>query len=106
MAAFTRCLTINIRLHPLRQTGHSQTLTRPNQVRLRYGSRVRLARLRVTDYSVPTLARLPCERVIAWVSSFQLTRQARLGLAHRSGDILLATGVSRWLSKGGRYAAL
>src|SRR5205823_15114841 len=32
MAASTRCLTIDIRLHPLRQTGHSQTLTRLNHV--------------------------------------------------------------------------
>jgi hypothetical protein len=84
MTAFTRCFATGIRLHPLRQTGHSHTLTRLNQVRLRYGSRVRLARLRVVDYSNSTRLRgYRVERVITWVSSFQLTRQARLGLAHR-----------------------
>src|SRR5437667_11418461 len=49
---FTRCSTTDVRLHPLRQTGHSQKrLTRLNRVRLRCGSRVCLARLRVVDYS-------------------------------------------------------
>ena len=72
---YTRYSTIDIRLHPLRQTGHSQTLTRLNQVRLRCGSRVRLARLRVADYSNSTRLRgYVDERVISTVSSFQLTR--------------------------------
>lgn len=31
----------------------SLCVTRPNRVRLRYGSRVHLTRLRVTDYSAP-----------------------------------------------------
>ena len=35
-------------------------LTRPNRVRFRYGSQVRLARLRAWDCSSPALARLPC----------------------------------------------
>src|SRR5215831_13524371 len=48
---FTRYSTIDGRLHPLRRTGHSHTLTRLNRVRLRCGSRVRLARLRDADYS-------------------------------------------------------
>ena len=62
------------------------TLTRLNRVRLRYGSRVCLARLRVGDYSHSTRLRgYVDERVIPTVSSFQLTRRARFVLALRSG---------------------
>ena len=75
MAACTRYLTIDIRLHPLRRTGHSQSLTRLNRVRLRCGSRVCLARLRDADCSNSTRLRgYLDERVIPRVSSFQLTR--------------------------------
>jgi REP element-mobilizing transposase RayT len=49
-AAFALYLTASIRLHPRGRTGHLQVpLTRPNRVHLRYGSRVRLARLRRTN---------------------------------------------------------
>ena len=52
-AALALCFTTSIRLHPRGRTGHLQEpLTRPNRVHLRYGSRVRFARLRRTDYSV------------------------------------------------------
>ena len=51
------------------------TLTRPNRVRLRCGSRVRLARLRDGDCSHSTRLRgYVDERIISTVSSFQLTR--------------------------------
>jgi hypothetical protein len=60
------------------------TLTRLNRVRFRCSSQVCLARLRVGDYSLPTRLRgYVDERVISTVSSFQLTRLARLVLAHR-----------------------
>jgi hypothetical protein len=52
-AALAPCFTASVRLHPQGRTGHLQVpLTRPNRVHLRYGSRVRLARLRRTNYSV------------------------------------------------------
>ena len=52
-AALAPCFTASVRLHPRGRTGHLQEpLTRPNRVHLRYGSRVRFARLRRTDYSV------------------------------------------------------
>jgi hypothetical protein len=35
------------------RTGHSHRVTRPNRVRLRYGSHIRCPRLRFTDYSAP-----------------------------------------------------
>ena len=54
MVACTHCFTIGGRLHHVWQLGRSRfCVTRPNRVRLRYGSRVRLTRLRVTDYSAP-----------------------------------------------------
>src|SRR5438105_10910761 len=60
-------------------------LTRLNRVRLRCGSQVCLARLRDGDYSHSTRLRgYVDERAISTVSSFQLTRSARLILAHRS----------------------
>ena len=53
-------------------------------VRFRCGSQVCLARLRVGDYSHSTRSRgYVDERVISTVSSFQLTRWARLRLAHQ-----------------------
>jgi len=52
-AAFALSFTASIRLHPRGRTGHPQVpLTRPNRVHFRYGSRVRLAGLRRTNYSV------------------------------------------------------
>jgi len=59
-------------------------VTRPKQVRLRYGSRVRRTRLRITNCSAPALDWLPAERVIRRMNSFQFIRSARLGLAHQS----------------------
>jgi hypothetical protein len=47
------CFAAGVRLHPRGRTGHLQVpLTRPDRVHLRYGSRVRLTRLRQTNYSV------------------------------------------------------
>jgi hypothetical protein len=52
-AASALCFAASVRLHPRGRTGHLQVpLTRPNWVHLRYGSRVRSARLRRTNYSV------------------------------------------------------
>src|SRR5437867_9485547 len=74
MAAIPAVSTIGGRLHPLRQTGHSQSLTRLNRVRLRCGSRFCLARLRDADCSNSTrLLGYVDERAISTVSSFQLT---------------------------------
>ena len=52
-AALAPCFAASVRLHPRGRTGRLQVpLTRPNRVHLRYGSRVRFARLRRTNYSV------------------------------------------------------
>jgi len=61
----------------------SQSLTRPKRVRLRYGSRFRLSRLRQIGLPRPTLDRLLVKRTIYKVNSFQFTRLTRLGLAHQ-----------------------
>ena len=53
-------------------------VTRPDRVRLRYGSRLRRAGLRVRDCSAPAPAWLPVEQVIRWITSFQVIRDARL----------------------------
>jgi hypothetical protein len=58
-------------------------VTRPNQVRLRYGSRVRFSGLHRADRSTAVPESLSAERVIRRVNSFQFTRSARLGLAHQ-----------------------
>jgi hypothetical protein len=53
-AASALYFTASIRLHPRGRTGHLQApLTRPDRVHLRYGSRIRLTRLRQTNYFVP-----------------------------------------------------
>ena len=59
------------------------SVTRPIRVRLRYGSRVCRTRLRTANCSTPALVWLPVVRVIYRMNSFQFTRSARLGLAHR-----------------------
>jgi hypothetical protein len=64
------------------------SLTRPNRVRFRYGSRVRLTRLRQTGSPRPALDRLLVKRAIYKVNSFQSTRSTRLGLAHQDNRIL------------------
>ena len=85
MAAYTRFFTIGGGLHhssagrPL-----SSCVTRPNRVHLRYGSRVRSAGLRPFGLLRRPPAPLPAERTINRVTSFQVTRSARLGLAHQS----------------------
>jgi hypothetical protein len=61
----------------------STCVSRPNRVRLRYGSRVRLTRLRLMELLPCTLARLLVERTIYKVNSFQFTGKTRLGLAHQ-----------------------
>jgi len=62
--AYSRFLSTSGRLHHLRQAGRPSThVTRPNQVHFRYGSQVRLTRLRQTGLLRPTLARLHAERV-------------------------------------------
>ncbi len=54
VVALALYFTTGSRLRHVWQLGGSHLiLTRPNRFRLRYGSRVRLARLRVTDCSVP-----------------------------------------------------
>ncbi len=81
--ALTLCFSVGGRLPLLGQTGRSHSgVTRPNRVRLRYGSHVRRTRLRAADRSVNALDWLPVERVIHRVNSFQFTRSARLNLAH------------------------
>ena len=52
-------------------------VTRPMRVRLRYGSQVRLPRLRRLDCSSTALGWLRVERAIHTVNSFQFTRSAR-----------------------------
>ena len=58
-------------------------VTRPNRVRLRYGSGVRFPELHRTDCSATAPGSLSAERVIRRVNSFQFTRSVRLGLAHQ-----------------------
>jgi len=87
MVAFARCFTIGSGLHhfsagwPL-----SIGVTRPNRVHLRYGSRVRSARLQPFGLLRGPPAPLPAERAISRVTSFQVIRSARLVLAHRKHE--------------------
>jgi hypothetical protein len=62
----------------------STCVTRPNQVHLRYGSRVRSAGLRLHRLLRAPPAPLPAERAINRVPTLQGTRSARLILAHRT----------------------
>ena len=59
------------------------SVTRPNRVRLRYGSQVCFPGFHQTDYSVPLRFRYTYERAIYMVNSFQFTRSTRLILAYR-----------------------
>jgi len=86
-------------------------VTRPKQVRLRYGSRVRFPGLRRADRSTTTPRSLSAERVIRRLNSFQFTRSARLGLAHqrsqrRRKDVeeIPEMSVSRSYAAFGRHA--
>ena len=77
--AYSRFFSTGGRLHHLWQAGRPSThVTRPNQVHFRYGSQVRLTRLRQTGLLRPTLAWLHAERVIHMVDSFHSTRLASL----------------------------
>ena len=82
--AFSRFFTAGTRFHHLRQPDHSHLcISRPNQVRLRYGLRFRLSRLRQVGLLRLALDWLHVIREIHMVSSFQLTRSASLILAHQ-----------------------
>jgi hypothetical protein len=78
MAAFTRCLTINVGFINFGSLATPNGVTRPNRVRLRYGWRLCLPRLQPADYSDRLLSWLHGERALTMVSTFQLTRTARL----------------------------
>ena len=56
------------------------SVTRPNRVRLRYGSQVCFPGFRRTDCSAPLQFRYTYERAIYMVNSSQFTRSARLSL--------------------------
>jgi hypothetical protein len=56
----------------------SISVTRPNRVRLRYGSQVCFPGFHQTDYSAPLRFSYMYERAIYMVNSFQFTRSARL----------------------------
>ena len=62
----------------------SISVTRPNRVRLRYGSQVCFPGFRQTDYSAPLRFSYMYERAIYMVNSFQFTRSARLILVFPS----------------------
>ena len=65
----------------------SNSVTRPNRVRLRCGSQVCLTGFHQPDYSDPLRLDYTYERAIYMVSSLQLTRAARLSLVfQRRGD--------------------
>jgi len=101
MAASARFFTIGSGLHhssagwPL-----SICVTRPNRVHLRYGSRVRSAGLRPFGLLRGPPAPLPAERAINRVTSFQVTRSARLSLAHRGRKSGQAIIIDRYPSAG------
>ena len=59
------------------------SVTRPNRVRLRYGSQVCFPGFHQMDYSIPLRFRYTYERAIYMVNSFQFTRPARLSLVFR-----------------------
>jgi hypothetical protein len=61
----------------------SPSFTRPNRVRLRYGSQVCVPGFRQKDYSASLRFRYMHERAIYMVNSFQFTRSARLGLVYQ-----------------------
>jgi len=82
MAACAHYFTTGTRLHQTWKTGHFPfALTGPYRVRLRYGSRVRLPRLRPAGLLPLTLDWLPVERAITGQAPFSLQDQTRLILA-------------------------
>src|ERR1019366_8603007 len=60
----------------------SSSVTRPNRVRLRYGSQVCFPGFHQPDYSDSLRFRYMHERAIYMVNSFQFTRSARLSLVY------------------------
>ncbi len=81
-AAFAPCFTASVRLHPRGWTGHLQApLTRPNWVYLRYGSQVRLTRLRRMNYFT--------SRSLGYLSNGQL--QGKLLSAYKISQALPGT---------------
>jgi len=82
-AASARCFTAGIRLHPIRRTGRPRSKCNEAET----GSLA--LRLTPSSHGASTAGsprqppdRLHGERASSMVSSFQLTRPARLGLAH------------------------
>jgi len=55
----------------------STSITRPNRVRLRYGSQVCLPGFHRTEHSIPLRFRYLYERAIYTVNSFQFTRSSQ-----------------------------
>jgi len=64
------------------------SVTRPNRVRLRYGSQVCLPGFHQTDCSASLQFSYMHERAIYMVNSSQFTRSARLSLVHPSRSII------------------
>ena len=84
MAVYTHFFTTGRGLHNSPEgRPHSNCVTRPDQVHLRYGSRVRSAGLRPFGLLRGPPAPLPVERVSNRVTTVQTTRSDRLSLAHR-----------------------
>jgi Recombinase zinc beta ribbon domain len=83
-SAYARCFPDDTRLRLIRQLGHLLGVTRPKRVRLRYGSRARLARLRTLHYWIRTLAWLPVKRATTGLGHF--TQPDQPGLAWRTEE--------------------
>jgi hypothetical protein len=78
----------------------SNSVTRPNRVRLRYGSQVCFPGFHQRDCSLPLRFRYMYERAIYMVNSFQFTRSARLSLVFQRRKVCKAR------KEGMRNAAL
>ena len=78
IAAFVHCFAIGVGFSFFGSLATPSCVTRPNRVHLRYGWRLRLPRLQLADCSSKLLGRLHGERTLTMVSTFQLTRTARL----------------------------
>ena len=92
------CFAASVRLHPQGRTGHlQQPLTRPNRVHLRYGSRVRFARLRRTNYFVsPSLGYLSNGQLQGKLLSAYKISQVLPGTPPKGRNII-AQGVEPWI---------
>ena len=99
MGAFARFFPIGGGLHHcLAGWPLSISVTRPNRVHLRYGSRVRSAGLRPFGLLRGPPAPLSAERAINRATTFQVARSARLILAHQTHADTHRQGVSRPLA--------